>query len=429
MLFIFLIFLAAISIEGIGTFVSVLGLADTFSGDPIILTMAVCLDFAKLVVVSLLYKHWDRLGKMLRYFLLPMTIVMMVITSYGVAGYMSNSFQKALAPNTEVQVKLDAYQRERAKLETRKLEMDKQIAQLPENYVKARQKLMMSFAPELAPMNMRILELDKQILDLQVNTVAGESHLGPVAFLAKTFDMTPMTAASVIIMLIVFVFDPLAVLLVISGNMLLDDRAKMKANRPQAPPVVLDLTQAEHGSRFENLQMHAAVETELPEHVAAPDALEEFILEESVESQEEPKADDLLHADELHDENRLIEEPPVVYPDLDEPADLIESPEELQEASRDIPEIDDTDSVDYVDASDNMSVDEMFIQLEANDAGAKAAAEAGARWVAETFYDAPIEHVTQASSLDGIPVSNDISLLTEDELLTAASKSINTYRK
>ena len=57
MLFIFLTFAASLCIETIGTYISVMGLAAVFSANPVIMTMAVILDFAKLVTVAFVYRN------------------------------------------------------------------------------------------------------------------------------------------------------------------------------------------------------------------------------------------------------------------------------------------------------------------------------------------------------------------------------------
>lgn len=228
MKFILLIFIAALSLESIGTYVSVFGLSKTFDSDPVIISMAIVLDFVKIVVVSLMYKHWDRLGSLLKTLLLPATMVTMLITSYGVAGYMSNAFQGAIQNTSQIEVQLKNYQRERSKLEARKKEMDEQIAQMPKNYITARQRLLKTFEPELKPLNARLRELDKQILDLQQNNITANHDLGPIAFLSKALNIEVQTAVGILIGLVVFVFDPLAVLLLISGNMLIKDREKQQ---------------------------------------------------------------------------------------------------------------------------------------------------------------------------------------------------------
>ncbi len=225
--FIFLVFLSAFGLEAIGSYVSIIGLSQTFNGDPVILTFAVFLDVCKIIVVSLLYKNWRTMPGLMKAYLLPATLITMLITSYGAAGYLSQSFQSAILPNQQAQITLDANMDEKSRLQERKLDIDKQISQLPNNYITARQKLMKSFGPELDRINARIVELDKEIPELKRSISEIEAHIGPIAFFAEVFEVTKEQAVSIIIALLIFVFDPLAVMLILAGNFLLAERQKL----------------------------------------------------------------------------------------------------------------------------------------------------------------------------------------------------------
>ena len=73
MAFIFLIFLTAFAMEAIGSYISVVGLSDIFSGDKVILLMGVILDIAKLVSVSFLYQAWEKLSRVMKYYMICRT--------------------------------------------------------------------------------------------------------------------------------------------------------------------------------------------------------------------------------------------------------------------------------------------------------------------------------------------------------------------
>lgn len=363
MFFILLVFFAAFTIEGVGTYVSILGLSDTFKGDPVVLGMAIILDFTKLVLISLLYKHWTSvLGRSL---LIPAAAVMMIITSTGVAGYMSGSFQKAMAPNTEISVKLKSYQSEHERLITRKAEMDKQITQMPENYITARQRLMKSFKPELDRINSRIIELDQKILDLKTNSVQADAHLGPVVLLANVFGVELGTAVSIIIGLIVFVFDPIAVLLVLNGNMLIERRGE---KRKDIEAEKLKLEREELHVKREQLEREAeSISREIEESKNLDFELNQIsMVEEPVNPDAVIKEDtDESHAvlDDLayfepddeaweefkasYDEENKDEEPEELDEDLDEPDTSINEVEDLQKVF-DLDEDDDEDEDSYV---------------------------------------------------------------------------------
>lgn len=237
MLFIFLTFAASLGIETIGTYISVMGLAAVFSANPVIMTMAVMLDFAKLVTVAFVYRNWSKVNMLMRAYMTIAALVLMLITSVGAFGYLSAEFQRALIPNKESQIKIDALTQEQARLQARKQEIDKQIAQIPANIVRNRIKLIASFKEEGDRVNARLVKIDEELPTLKVNDANVEAHIGPISYVAKAFDVSMEQAVKWVIMLIIFVFDPLAVVLILAGNFLIEQR-KIEAKQAEIQAMV-----------------------------------------------------------------------------------------------------------------------------------------------------------------------------------------------
>ena len=253
MFLIFLIFLAALSIEVIGAYISVLGLAAAFASDPIILTMSVILDFCKVIAVSTLAKRWNYIDKARKGFLVASTVILMIITSSGVAGYLSNSFQKAMIPNQGNSIVLQNDLQERDRLQARKKEIDVQISQLPATNVRGRQKLITSFKPETDHINQRLNEIDAEIPKLQTTEVQQNTEVVPVMFMSKALNMPPEHAVLIIIGMIVFVFDPMAIVFLITGNDLLNKRRKIQADeKAQAQIIDQELAESEPTPQVED---------------------------------------------------------------------------------------------------------------------------------------------------------------------------------
>lgn len=226
MFFILLTFLAALCLESIGTIVSIQGLCLLFGIEPLIIALAIAFDFGKIVGVSILYKEWNELPKQLKYYMVAASIVLMTITSAGGAGYLSAASQKALLPTKSLQVKIDALIQEKEKLESRKKDIDNQITNLPADMVKGRTKLIANFKEELSRVNNRIVALDQELPLAQVELIEKSSHAGPITYIAEATHTTAEQAMGVIIGLIIFVFDPLAIALILSGNYLIEKRNK-----------------------------------------------------------------------------------------------------------------------------------------------------------------------------------------------------------
>ena len=226
MLFATLVFISAFLIESIGSYISIVGLSALFSTNPVIITLALSLDIAKVITVSFLYKQWKNIPRTMKYYMTAAAAILMIITSSGAAGYLSAEFQKAIIPTKGSEIQVKAMTEEKTRLESRKVEIDKQISQLPPENVRGRQKLQKQFAGELDHINTRIVEIDQELPKLQMEQVDVNAHAGPILYIAQAFDTTVESAVKYVILLIIFVFDPLAVALIIAGNFLLDQKRK-----------------------------------------------------------------------------------------------------------------------------------------------------------------------------------------------------------
>ena len=216
MIQVWLPFSTAIALSGIAAYYSVIGLAQIFPGSywPIIV-MGSVLEIAKLVTVSWLYNNWYVTVRIMRYYFLSAIVLLMVITSMGIFGYLSKAHLDSnviLGANT-VQLKT--------------LETQEKIA-------KDRLTYLLQRAGDPATASNKI---DKQIQDTQTELkristeklplMAEENKLsaeiGPIKYIAELFYSKDDPgfidkAVRAVIMIIIIVFDPLAVLLLIAAN-------------------------------------------------------------------------------------------------------------------------------------------------------------------------------------------------------------------
>lgn len=246
MLFAILVLATALFIEGIGTFISILGLSALFAGSPVVITMAVALDIGKVVAVSFVYKNWAKISWLMKLYMTIATVVLMTITSAGVFGYLSGEFQKAIAGNNQQNVIITALEEEKTRLQTRKQEIDAQIANLPKNFVNSRVRLMNQFKEETTRINDRLAKIDEELPKLRVDVIGQNVKIGPIIYVAEAFKTTPEQAVKWVILTIIFVFDPLAIALLVAGNFLLAQRKPKEEKLQQA----LEAFKPEHMGEF-----------------------------------------------------------------------------------------------------------------------------------------------------------------------------------
>ena len=105
-----------------------------------------------------------------------------------------------------------------------KQELESAINELPDNYRTARRKLREEYQPQISEINQNIINLKSEIGDLKIQLVETGVDVGPVIYIARAFDTDIDTVVKFFIFVLIFVFDPMAVIFVISYNVTLLDR-------------------------------------------------------------------------------------------------------------------------------------------------------------------------------------------------------------
>ena len=258
-----LIALSALSVSASAAFYSVYGLSKLFAGASLeVIIMAGSLEFAKLVTASLLYQYWDTINKGLRTYLTVATIVLVLITSMGIYGFLSAAYQDTYRQlivkenqTTFLEQKKDFYQSDvtrydqelerissninilsnakassiqvrdtssstgfRQTISTTELRLAASRIKVEEDNRKGVQAKREIAADSLQKYQLEILDLENNL------DVAGE--LGPLEYLSGLTGVPMDKIINVLLLIIIFVFDPLAISLVVAANFAFD-----KANR------------------------------------------------------------------------------------------------------------------------------------------------------------------------------------------------------
>ena len=235
-LFPYLVGLAAFLVAGSAAFYSVFGLSKLFSGAALaVVIMAGSLEFAKLVTASFLYRYWDEINKIMKTYLIVGVVTLVVITSAGIFGFLSNAYQGATASfekeSTALLYKEDRLDQLQEDKKFLKEELEAAVSELPDNYRTAKRKLREEYQPKINQINTDMMELKQEIGDLKIALVETGIDVGPAIFLARVFDTDVDSVVKYFIFMLIIVFDPLAVVLVISYNLTLQVRLRDENNQ------------------------------------------------------------------------------------------------------------------------------------------------------------------------------------------------------
>ena len=232
--FIYWIGLSALLIAGSAAAFSVYGLAKLFSGAFLsVVVMAGSLELGKLVTASFLYRYWNMINWFQKVYMTIATLVLIFITSAGIFGYLSNAYQGATLEFEKQSTELLTIEERIEQLDEDKVflkeELEQAISELPDNYITAKRNLREEYNPQITQINQELLEYKTRRADLEIELVSTGVDVGPAIYLARTFGTDIDTVVKFFIFILIFVFDPLAVMLVIAYNQaLLQNKPKEK---------------------------------------------------------------------------------------------------------------------------------------------------------------------------------------------------------
>ena len=258
-----IIALSALSVSASAAFYSVSGLSKLFAGASFeVIVMAGSLEVAKLVIASLLYQYWDTINKFLRTYLTIAAVVLVLITSMGIYGFLSAAYQETYQKLTVNQNKIEFLENKAKFYEDDVTRYDEELERISNNIstlsnakatsIQVRDTTSSSglrstvSTAELRLAQQRIgveeenrkevnerrtvaadsLQTYKlQILELQ-NASDTVGELGPLQYLSGLTG-TPMDKIiNILLLVIIFVFDPLAISLVVAANFAFDQANK-----------------------------------------------------------------------------------------------------------------------------------------------------------------------------------------------------------
>jgi len=245
-----LLFISGIAVSVVGAYYSILGLAALFAGAYwAVVTMGITLEVAKLVTVSWLYRNWklDLLPQSIRMYLLSAVLMLMFITSIGIFGFLSKAHLDTAAPNTGNRLLVKNIERQiesekKAITGAQKIvdqldkALDKVIDKDADKGLVERQKQQNERNRAnniITSSSNKITQLSNQKLNYDKNQLAIDKEIGPFKYVAEILfgdadDGNLDRAVRFVIICLLFVFDPLAVLMLVAVNVSITEYQRNK---------------------------------------------------------------------------------------------------------------------------------------------------------------------------------------------------------
>lgn len=267
-----LIWFCAIGLAVFSGYYSVYGISKLFSGGSwSIVGMAGMLEFSKLVVITFLHDHYKTLKTSFKIYLMSAAVVLMILTSVGVYGYLTNSYQETAKSIYETQNKIalidkkkDIYLEQKSQIDTlvkqksQRISSYDQLRLIQENSLntqlsskkgtKGLQKNIQSVDNSTQTLNKEISELNQKSIGLSDSIAKLEqeklglenstftSEIGPLLYLSRLTGAPMDIIVNWFILILVSVFDPLAVSLVIAANHLRHKENELPPEDDNSPP-------------------------------------------------------------------------------------------------------------------------------------------------------------------------------------------------
>lgn len=221
--------ISATSVASLGAYFSIVGLGALFSGAALaIWIMAGSLEFSKFVLAAYLHQTWKNVNKIYRAYLVFAVMVLSLITSLGIFGFLSDAYQSASSVLEAENIKLDTVKNQQKLISNEILRLNRSIDEIPENRISRRLKARAEIEPTIKELNKKFENGEKVIAAANLTILEVKKKVGPLMYISRSFNMDIDTVVKYLILIFVSVFDPLAICMVIASTHALETRRNFK---------------------------------------------------------------------------------------------------------------------------------------------------------------------------------------------------------
>lgn len=223
--------LAATAVSSLGAAFSVIGLSDLFAAASLsVMAMGASLEFGKFVLAAYLHQRWFHVNLILRTYLLFSIVVLSGITSMGIFGYLSNAYQSASVALETENLKLETLKGQQQRINDEIARINKNISEIPDSRISKKLAARKDAEPMINSLNAQATAIFDQISQANMGILIVKQKVGPLIYVSKMFNLDIDVVVKYLILVLVSVFDPLAICLVIASSEALNSRRQMASN-------------------------------------------------------------------------------------------------------------------------------------------------------------------------------------------------------
>jgi hypothetical protein len=208
---------SAFAVSLLGAWFSILGLGKLFAGAVVaVWMMAGALELAKFTIAAFLHQIWKRLNPLIKTYLLVSVVILSLITSMGIFGFLSDAYQEASSVLEGETIRLESLKAERLRLEQEIVRINNAVEEIPANRITKKMKARAEAEPLILQLKQRLENVNTNFTGAQLKVLDVKNKVGPLIYIAKLFNVDVDTAVKYLILALVSVFDPLAICLVVA---------------------------------------------------------------------------------------------------------------------------------------------------------------------------------------------------------------------
>lgn len=208
--------LSAAAVSALGATFSVLGMGKLFSGAMLaVWLMSGALELAKFTVAAYLHQTWSNIGFIFRTYLISSVVILSIITSMGIFGFLSDAYNASSAILESENIRLQRLQNEQTQANAEIARIIRSIDEIPSDRITKKMKARADVEPAIKDLNAKIGRTEAQIADAKIKIIEVKQKVGPLIYISKAFNLDIDTVVKYLILVLVSVFDPLAICLVI----------------------------------------------------------------------------------------------------------------------------------------------------------------------------------------------------------------------